>query len=74
MNYKKIISILLVPLLLFSLALPAYADGTGETYLIYFETSGGVGVPVISSTNLEGKLTSLPIPTMGLHLRGLVYR
>ena len=64
MNYKKIISILLVPLLLFSLALPAYADGTGETYLIYCETSGGVGVPVISSTNLEGKLTSLPIPTM----------
>ena len=64
MNYKKIISILLVPLLLFSLALPAYADGTGETYLIYFETSGGVGGPVISSTNLEGKLTSLPIPTM----------
>ena len=64
MNFKKIISILLVPLLLFSLALPAYADGTGETYLIYFETSGGTGVPIIASTNLEGKLTSLPIPTM----------
>lgn len=64
MNFKKIISILLVPLLLFSLALPAYADGTGETHLIYFETSGGTGVPIIASTNLEGKLTSLPIPTM----------
>ena len=54
MNYKKIISILLVPLLLFSLALPAYADGTGETYLFFFETCGGGGVAVISCTNLEG--------------------
>ncbi len=43
-----------------SLALPAYEDVTGETYLIYFETSGGVGVPVISSTTSKGKLTSCP--------------
>ena len=45
MKLSKIISLLLVPLLLFALALPAYADGGSESYLIYFETGGGTGVP-----------------------------
>ena len=44
MKLSKIISLLLVPLLLFALALPAYADGGSESYLIYFETGGGTGV------------------------------
>ena len=39
MKLSKIISLLLVPLLLFALALPAYADGGSESYLIYFETN-----------------------------------
>lgn len=65
MKLSKIISLLLVPLLLFALALPAYADGGSESYLIYFETGGGTGVPIIASTNLDGKLTSLPSPVMG---------
>ena len=60
MKLSKIISLLLVPLLLFTLALPAYADGGSESYLIYFETGGGTGVPIIASTNLDGNLTSLP--------------
>ena len=64
MKLSKIISLLLVPLLLFTLALPAYADGGSESYLIYFETGGGTGVPIIASTNLDGKLTSLPSPVM----------
>ena len=34
MKLSKIISLLLVPLLLFALALPAYADGGSESYLI----------------------------------------
>lgn len=50
MKLSKIISLLLVPLLLFTLALPAYADGGSESYLIYFETGGGTGVPIIAST------------------------
>jgi hypothetical protein len=62
MKLSKIISLLLVPLLLFALALPAYADGGSESYLIYFETGGGTGVPIIASTNLDGNLTSLPSP------------
>ena len=65
MKLSKIISLLLVPLLLFTLALPAYADGGSESYLIYFETGGGTGVPIIASTNLDGKLPSLPSPVMG---------
>lgn len=64
MKLSKIISLLLVPLLLFTLALPAYADGGSESYLIYFETGGGTGVPIIASTNLDGNLTSLPSPVM----------
>ena len=64
MKLSKIISLLLVPLLLFALALPAYADGGSESYLIYFETGGGTGVPIIASTNLDGNLTSLPSPVM----------
>lgn len=64
MKLSKIISLLLVPLLLFALALPAYADGGSESYLIYFETGGGTGVPIIASTGLDGKLTSLPSPVM----------
>ena len=58
MKLSKIISLLLVPLLLFTLALPAYADGGSESYLIYFWS------PIIASTNLDGKLTSLPSPVM----------
>lgn len=64
MKFSKISSLLLVPLLLFSLALPAYADGESTSYLIYFETGGGTGVPIITSTSLEGKLTFLPTPAM----------
>ena len=64
MKFSKIISLLLVPLLLFTLALPVYADGGSESYLIYFETGGGTGVPIIASTNLDGNLTSLPSPVM----------
>lgn len=74
MKLSKIISLLLVPLLLFTLALPAYADGGSESYLIYFETGGGTGVPIIASTSLDGKLTSLPSPVMDGYTFELVHR
>ena len=64
MKLSKIISLLLVPLLLFTLALPAYADGGSESYLIYFETGGGTGVPIIASTNLDGNLTHCQQPAV----------
>ena len=38
MKLSKIISLLLVPLLLFTLALPAYADGGTSSRLIIFES------------------------------------
>ena len=53
MKLSKIISLLLVPLLLFTLALPAYADGGSESYLIYFETGGGTGVPIIATKHVD---------------------
>ena len=74
MKLSKIISLLLVPLLLFTLALPAYADGGSESYLIYFETGGGTGVPIIASTNLDGKLLPAQPRHGRLHFRGLVHR
>lgn len=57
-------------LLLMLLALPAAAAETpapepeNSVYTIYFETGGGVGIPVIASTTASGKLNSLPTPTM----------
>ena len=65
----------LVMLLLWMLlALPAAAAAAAaapETtvqqngiYTIYFETGGGVGIPVIASTTSTGRLNSLPTPTM----------
>ena len=32
--------------------------------IIYFETCGGTGIPVVERTNAEGKLSSLPTPIM----------
>lgn len=61
MKPSKIVCLVLVFLLGCQLALPACADGS---YLIYFETSGGTGVPVIASTTSSGKLSQLPTPTM----------
>lgn len=50
------------------LALPAAAPETtvqqNGIYTIYFETGGGVGIPVIASTTSTGRLNSLPTPTM----------
>lgn len=57
----KIVSLFLVFLLGCQLTLPAFADGS---YLIYFDRSGGTGVPVIASTTSSGKLSQLPTPTM----------
>ena len=61
----------LVMLLLWMLlALPAAAAAPETTeqqngiYTIYFETGGGVGIPVIASTTSTGRLNSLPTPTM----------
>ena len=61
----------LVMLLLWMLlALPAAAAATETTvqqngiYTIYFETGGGVGIPVIASTTSTGRLNSLPTTTM----------
>lgn len=61
MKLSKIISLLLVPLLLFALALPAYADGGSESYLIYFETGGGTRRPP-SSPAPTSTATSPPCP------------
>ena len=61
MKPLKIASLFLAFLLGCQLALPAFADGS---YLIYFDTSGGTGVPVIASTTSSGKLSQLPTPTM----------
>ena len=61
MKALKIASLFLVFLLGCQLTLPAFADGS---YLIYFDTSGGTGVPVIASTTSSGKLSQLPTPTM----------
>ena len=50
------------------LALPAAAPETtvqqNGIYTIYFETGGGVGIPVIASTTSTGRLNSLPTPTI----------
>ena len=60
----------LVLLLWMLLALPAAAAAPETTvqqngiYTIYFETGGGVGIPVIASTTSTGRLNSLPTPTM----------
>lgn len=61
----------LVMLLLWMLlALPVAAAAPETTvqqngiYTIYFETGGGVGIPVIASTTSTGRLNSLPTPTM----------
>ena len=32
--------------------------------IIYFETCGGTGIPVVERTSADGKLYSLPTPTM----------
>ena len=64
MKLSKIISLLLVPLLLFALALPAYADGGSESSLLSFDTGGGTGDPIIASTHRDGNLTALPSPVM----------
>ena len=32
--------------------------------IIYFDTCGGTGIPVVERTNADGKLSSLPTPTM----------
>lgn len=32
--------------------------------IIYFETCGGTGIPVVERTNADGKLSSLPTPIM----------
>lgn len=61
MKALKIASLFLLFLLGCQLALPAFADGS---YLIYFDRSGGTGVPVIASTTSSGKLSQLPTPTM----------
>ena len=48
-------------------AAPAPPDTTVQQngiYTIYFETGGGVGIPVIASTTSTGRLNSLPTPTM----------
>lgn len=72
----------LVMLLLWMLlALPAAAAAPETTvqqngiYTIYFETGGGVGIPVIASTTSTGRLNSLPTPHhIRLYLRRLIYR
>ena len=32
--------------------------------IIYFDTCGGTGISVVERTNADGKLSSLPTPTM----------
>ena len=32
--------------------------------IVYFDTCGGTGIPVVERTNADGKLSSLPTPTM----------
>ena len=68
---KVVAEVPLVMLLLWMLlALPAAAAAPETTvqqngiYTIYFETGGGVGIPVIASTTSTGRLNSLPTPTM----------
>lgn len=67
---RKLVLWAAMALLLVLLALPAAAaDATAPVaengvHTIYFETGGGVGIPVLASTTLSGKLNTLPTPTM----------
>ncbi len=60
MKLSKIISLLLVPLLLFTLALPAYADGGSESYLIYLRRAAAPASP--SSPAPTSTASSPPCP------------
>ena len=45
-------------------AQPLDESENGGKVIIYFETCGGTGIPVVERTSGDGKLYSLPTPTM----------
>ena len=71
MKKQTFLSFLLTAALLISTAFPASALAPNDTleqqngvFVIYFETGGGTGIPVIATTTSSGKLAELPTPTM----------
>ncbi len=71
MKKQSFLAFLLTAALLISTAFPASALVQNDTleqqngvFVIYFETGGGTGIPVIATTTSSGKLAELPTPTM----------
>ena len=69
-RFKQMLAVLLCAVALCGLAPAALAaqpldeSENGGKVIIYFETCGGTGIPVVEHTNADGKLSSLPTPIM----------
>ena len=69
-RFKQMLAVLLCAVALCGLAPAALAaqpldeSENGGKVIIYFETCGGTGIPVVERTSGDGKLYSLPTPTM----------
>ena len=71
MKKRNFLALLLTMALLISTVFPAFAlapnnalEQQNGVFVIYFETGGGTGIPVIATTTSSGKLAELPTPTM----------
>lgn len=71
MKKQTFLAFLLTAALLISTAFPSFALAQNDTleqqngvFVVYFETGGGTGIPVIATTTSSGKLAELPTPTM----------
>ena len=69
-RFKQMLAVLLCAVLLCGMVPAAFAaepldesENSGRV-IIYFETCGGTGIPVVERTSGDGKLYSLPTPTM----------
>lgn len=67
-RFKQMLAVLLCAVALCGLAPAALAaqpldeSENGGKVIIYFETCGGTGIPVVERTSGDGKLYSLPTP------------
>lgn len=71
MKKQTFLSFLITVALLVTAAFPTSAlapndvlEQQNDVYVVYFETGGGTGIPVIATTTASGKLSDLPSPVM----------